>query len=483
MTEIERQYEELKNNTALYEAAMRADLSFFAEEVLGLEIAPHHLEWSEMIRKNKRLAINAPRDHGKSYMFTFAYPIWQVWRNWKPEITSTNSPKYCLGYIFSFSQPAAIKFLRMIKMELMTNPKLQHLVPPENQKDRLWNQTEIKLTNGAEIRAVGFGTFTRGAHPAWAIIDDPLTDETLWSELIRMKDMDYYFSAISGMMVPGSQLVAVGTPFHARDLWGNLSQNPEYVFKKYQAIRPDGSVLWPTRYSKDQLEAKKREIGAIRFSREFLCSPISDEASLFPRALIEGCFEPEWSMPHEYKLNDLVVYTGVDLAMSTSVGADYTVITTIGVDKHGNRWLLDIRWLHGRNFTDQCNEIMQVYKAYRSVRILIEENQMQRVFVDVLRRHSDLPVSGFTTGATKNSLEKGVPMLRVLFENKKFKLPRKTERDRQLVDRLCDELSVFSWIDGKLQGVGGHDDAVMSLWLTNQAIEMGRFSFDFVGLG
>jgi len=42
---------------------------------------------------------------------------------------------------------------------------------------------------------------------------------------------------------------------------------------------------------------------------------------------------------------------------------------------------------------------------------------------------------------------------------------------------VLNELKSFSWIDGKLQGVGSHDDCVMSLWLAVQASRADEFQF------
>ena len=176
---------------------------------------------------------------------------------------------------------------------------------------------------------------------------------------------------------------------------------------------------------------------------------------------------------------DLQVFTGVDFAMSSAVGADFTVITTIGVDKYDNKWILDIRRKKGMGLTEQLRMIQDVYFCYKPNKILLETNQMQRIFLDELVRKTDLPVEGFTTGTNKNSLEKGVPSLQILFENRKFKIARKTERDREITDLLVNELKCFTWMEGKLQGVGAHDDMVMSLWLACECSRSPGFTFSF----
>jgi len=804
----------------LEELMLKTDLGFFAEEMLGIEISDHHTEWSTLVAGHPRLAIEAPRDHGKSFFFSFAYAIWRSYYAWIPPILYSgfkSIPKISMGYIFSNTQDQAIKFLEIIRNELETNPKLQHLVPEK--KDN-WNKTEMRLSNRAVLRARGWGTSVRGAHPCWAICqprgtlvltrrgykkierlvvgdhvwthrgrwkpittigvrlsevvgyklsgsddyewatpehrfygddgffvpvekswvkaplllgeeyesslspsmlkllglflgdgslsntrngkyrkhgiviyvsryekeidqiikdagffpcwadgetcrrvainseplyrlcrtmkakgnsqkrvpflfeslsedklkalvygyylsdgsfvnsrrrageykftsvsrpmlrsfqrilarlgvtsnirvlreskwmeicgrrhlcqrtydlrvgwefgglfgfdykpkriiknkrqciedgfirrrvekivrpkgevevvsftvaddhsysghlvcthncDDVLNDESIYSEITRKKQVDYFFSAVTPMIVPGGQIVVIGTPFHGEDLYQKLSENKSYVFKKYPALDAYERPLWPTRYTKEHLLSKKDEVGSTRFAREYLCEPVSDESSLFPEKILIDCYDYQYEMPNHLTPEDrksLMVFTGVDLALSSTVGADYTVITTLGVDKFKNRWIIDIRRKKGLSMTEQLREIEDVYMNYRPLKVLIEDNGFQRVFRDELVKNTDIPVEGFTTTAhNKNSLEKGVPSLQILFENKKFVIPRKTERDRRITDFLINELKCFTWQDGKLQGLGAHDDCVMSLWIASEACSAYQFSFSFV---
>lgn len=473
-----------------YEQIMlRTDLAYFAEEMLDMEISDHHKAWSRLVAKFPKLCINAPRDHGKSFMFSFAYVIWRLYYNWIPEFPPGSDfksiPRVSIGYIFSNTQDQAIKLLDLVKTEIQNNEKLRHLEPTDS--DATWAKQEIKCSNGAVARARGYGVSVRGAHPVWIICDDVLTDETIYSELIRRKQVDYYFSAITPMLIPGGQLIAVGTPFHVQDLYEELKTNPQYYFSRFPALDElsETKPLWPTRYTFDMLTARKGEVGSTRFAREYMCTPINDDSSLFPDRILRDCYDTTYEMPTFLTTEDrkhLQIFTGVDLAMSATVGADFTVITTIGLDRNKNRWILDIRRKKGQTMSEQLREIQDVGKTYKPLKILIEDNAFQRVFRDELVKNTDLPVEGFTTTAhNKNSAERGVPSLQVLFENKKWVIPRKTERDRRITDVLVNELRNFTWVDGKLQGLGAHDDCVMSLFLANEACQSYQFSFNFVG--
>lgn len=468
------------------EVLLRSDLSYFAEEILDMEVSHHHKTWSHLVGRHKKLCIEAPRDHGKSYMFSFAYAIWRAYFNWipamPPGVLMKSIPRISVGYIFSNTQDQAIKLLALVKEEIEANPKLQHLIPYDKS---IWSKTEIKLSNRAQIRARGWGQSVRGAHPVWIVCDDVLNDETIYSEVTRTKQVDYFFSAVTPMLVPNGQLAVVGTPFHQEDLYQRLNENKAYHFYRSPAIDEHGNALWPTRYTKKALMDRKEEVGSTRFAREYLCLPISDESSLFPEKILAQCYDHQYEMPTFATVQDrkeLRIYTGVDLAMSSTVGADFTVITTIGVDQFKNRWLLDIRRKKGLSMMEQLREIDDVNRNFRPIKVLIEDNAFQRIFRDELIRNTDIPVEGFTTTAhKKNALDRGVPSLQIMFENKKFVIPRKTQRCRDITDKLINELKCFTWVDGKLQGLGAHDDCVMSLWLANEACASHGFNFSFVG--
>jgi len=462
------------------------DCALFAREILSgpherpynghFLLGPHHLEWSELVRKHKRICVLASRDHGKTFFFDFAFPIWRA-------VMQPGGS----GFIFSATQDQAVRILADVKQELETNAKLQYLVPDTSAggKGKKWSSTAIQLTNGHRIYARGFGTRVRGAHPNWLVVDDALNDETAYSEVVRKKQIEYFYTAVSNMITPNGMIIVVGTPFHSCDLYGDLAQNDEYTFRRYQALNgPDEEPLWPARYDKARLLAKRKEIGTIRFTREFQGLPIADDMSLFPQFLFQGAptevFTLTLGMPKEvYERLGVTIYMGVDFAMSSSAAADYTVIWTMGVDKWGNRWIIDIERGKGLPYQTQLSMINATGRKYDPALVFLESNQMQRIFGDELIRTTDLPIKKFVTGAQKNTLDKGVPSLRTLLENGKFRIPRGDKRSIEVTNIWIEEMRSFTWVEGALKSVGSHDDLAMALWVCDQAIRAGGFSFDF----
>jgi len=315
-------------------------------------------------------------------------------------------------------------------------------------------------------------------------------DSLIWLEVKRIDDgeaftVDFVLDGDHSFVTNG--IISHNTPFHMADLYAELAENKRYYFARFQAlVGKEETPLWPSRYNKKQLEAKREEIGVIRFTREFQCEPIGDSMSLFPLYLFQGsrveCLTLTLGMAKAYwEALDVTIYMGVDFAMSASVKADFTVIWVMGLDKLGNRWIIDIHRHKGMAYQEQLSLINTVGKKYDPALVFLEANQMQRIFGDELIRTTDLPIHKYVTGAEKNTLDKGVPSLRVLLENGKFKIPRGDAHSVELTDIWINEMRAFTWVDGGMESVGTHDDTVMGCWICDQAIRAGGFTFDFGG--
>jgi hypothetical protein len=487
---------------------LHAYLPFYCSEVLRgppeyggkFILGSHHVQWGDAANADTRILIQAARDHGKSKFWCFGYPLWMSDRR-KPGR---------VGYIFSASASQAEEHLEHIRQEIVgggenggPNPKLQHLLDHRGGRSRFPKDSArtLKFANNSEIRARGFGTRVRGGHPWWAVADDVGNDEWIWSQAVRDKDNDYFLSALRPMIVPGGQLIVVGTPFHSLDLYRILEDTGVYTVIKNPAIT-NGVALWPQRYNLARLAITKREMGSsLRFSREYLCEPISDEASLFPAYLFDA---PGIKQPYmlglpasHWKQLGMETYMGVDLAMSTSAGADFLVCFVMAVDHNGDRYIADIVRRKGLGFQAQIDLITQVSARYDCNLVFCEANQYQRVVSDEIVRTSDTPIKAFyTTGkrkttasrlgmsqtysANKSALDQGVPNLRMLLENGKLRLPWHPDT-RPAVQNWIGEMQAFGWADGKLQGVGSHDDTVMAMWICDHACRIGGTSRSFLG--
>jgi hypothetical protein len=434
---------------------------------------PHHLQWDKLVTQHDRVCILASRGLGKTFFFSEAYAIWRaIYRPGK------------LTFILSAASAQAEEVLQHIKEEVESNPKLRWLLPSRvARKGSSWNKSQVIFSNGSRIVTAGFGTKKRGLHPDCIIVDDGLTDESAYSPTVRRKTNNYFFTAITNMVNPGGQIITVGTPFAIKDLYGELKANPAYVHRVFPAIK-DGIPLFPQRFNLQYLQDKLAEIGSIRFGQEIECVPMSDDASLFPMHLFQHerveMKQLKLGMPYDFWADAGVeLYMGVDFALSSGVGADYMVIFVMGVDAAGVRYWVDIERHKGMPYQQQLSLINKMARKYEVGLAVLEANQAQRIFGDELINQTDLPIKKYNTGVEKHSLSKGIPSLRVLFENYKMRIPRGDRHSIEMTDIVIEELHNWTYVDGRLENIGEHDDTSMGMLMSNIAVKSGAFSASF----
>ena len=109
---------------------------------------------------------------------------------------------------------------------------------------------ESVYANGSRVTAAGAGKAVRGKHPDRIIGDDVLTEAGCLTAHQRAKTSSWWFGTVGGMSHPGTtrpvrglgrvsfpptQVILVGTPFHAEDLLMSMRTNAVWHFRRYAA--------------------------------------------------------------------------------------------------------------------------------------------------------------------------------------------------------------------------------------------------------
>lgn len=487
---------------SLEEILRNKNLTYFITSVLpDFQLGWHHLEWGDLVMMYNKLCIEAARDHGKSYYFSNAYAIWQLYKYAAPKRgiynarpTTANSNR---GYLFSFSLQQSVDLMEILKGTIESSDILKERLYPEGGKSGgTWASTNIMCKNGARLTCKGFGSSVRGAHPYWIIVDDGLKDNVIYSQLQRQKSIDYFHSVIMNMLVPGGQIIVVGTPFHANDLYGDLksksiqatgNKNGWFVIE-YPAIFPDGKILWPQRWGFRDLMDKRATQGNIIFSRENLCRPITNESSIFPLKVLERSLVRMENYVlvrnrDDFPIKFTKVVVGCDFARSANVGADYTVFTVWGVDDAtGERWLLYFYREKGLTFHEQMQVLKGINQRFRPDTMILEQNVFQEIFVEEGARQG-LPVVGHTTGIDKFDLKSGWPGLAIDFERGKIHIPIGDKHSQDVKDLIFSDLGSVAFTDKGLESVGEHDDISSSFWLAKLGANLITTGFKYTWIG
>lgn len=467
------------------------NITYFITSVMpDFQMSWHHLEWGDLVHHHNKLCIEAARDHGKSYYFSNAYAIWQLYRYSPPKVqqfskrpSKSNSNR---GFLFSFSLQQAVDLIEILKGTIEGNDTLRERLMPANTKEGAWDSTNIVCKNGARLTGKGFGSSVRGAHPYWIIVDDGLKDNVIYSQLQRQKSIDYFHSVIMNMLVPGGQIIVVGTPFHANDLYGDLKTKKGWFVIEYPAIFPDGRILWPQRWSFRDLLDKKNTQGNIIFSRENLCRPIVSDSSIFPLSILKrGLVRMEnytlVSSRDDFPIRFAKVVTGCDFSISANVGADYFCFSTFGIDEDNGMWLLNMKLGKGKTYDEQLQILKGINVRFRPDVMVFESNVFQQIFTEGATKYG-MPVVPHNTGAEKNDLSKGWMQISVLFERGLMHIPYGDKYSQDIKDIIFEQLGSVAFTDkGGLESVGSNDDCCSSMWLASLGRNItntgGKFDF------
>ena len=433
----------------------KTSFPYFFQNVLGMMFPKYMEEWLETMQKTDRTVIICSRDHGKS-VFMHCWVVWNL---------VFQEPPYQMLYISS-NQKQTLVHMREID-RYFNHPALKKFRP-----SRGWAIGNIQLTNGNAILERSVGSQIRGLHPQEIIIDDPLKEFSL-SGIQRVTD--WFFGDMIPTLHHTSNLRMIGTPFTYTDIFAQLEDNAAYTVRKYPCLNSLNEPLWPARWDFDALMQRKAEIGSLKFTREYLCVPISTGTALFNPEFVEKCKNKDYVLKlGNRKEKGYRYYVGVDPAISTD--GDYNVITVLEVDDDQNKTIVHVDRAKNVDFRENIEKIKIIGKIFQPEEILYETNTFAKAFTQELRSVSDLNVRDFNT--TRKNKQEIILSLQMNIENEKLNLPYGDAASRRVTNMIIEELSMFSiTASGRFEGVGAHDDLVMSLALANAASQQRGATF------
>lgn len=285
----------------------------------------------------------APRDHAKSTAFTFDYILAEV---------CFRSSDYVI--LIGSTEDKAAEQLSNISEELHNNVDLRRdFFIKEFETDQ---KTEIIvvcedghrfriLARGAEQKIRG--AMWNGKRPNLIVCDDMEDDEQVESKERRAKFRRWFFRAAKQSLSKSGKIRVHGTILHEDSLLMRLYKNKMWRFKFYKAhesYNDFSNILWPQRWTKQQLRDKQKEFeedgDSAGYAQEYLNDP-QDQADSY---LKPDQFRP---MTEDDKAEEKLYYAGCDFAISKSDRANRTSLTVGGkgigpltyiVSQHVDRW-------------------------------------------------------------------------------------------------------------------------------------------------
>ena len=280
-----------------------------------------------------RLMIFAPPGSAKSTYASILHPPWHF----------AAHPSHCV-IAASHTAELAEKWGRRVRNIIAEHSAVLGVsLAPDSQAAGRW-----ETDHGGEYFAAGVGGAIAGRRADLVVIDDPIRSrEDADSETVRDKIWDWYKSDLYTRLKPGGRIVLIQTRWHEDDLAGRLLADMAAGGDHWEVIslpalaeandplgRVLGEPLWPEWEDAENLERKRRAVGARDWSALYQQRPAPEDGDYFKK---------EWLKPYDIApaTSLMRIYGGSDYAV-TADGGDYTVHVVVGLDPEGRMYLLDL---------------------------------------------------------------------------------------------------------------------------------------------
>ena len=508
------------SNAQLY-SFCRDDFKSFMEAIVGLKNEPFHNELDDNISSvdHRKIAISAARGHGKSAHISIGLPLWLMANNHNLRIllissTAQVSKSFLSEVVGHIDRNDEYKLYSKFvdPMQLGVIPRVKNWAKMREH----WSSDSIVIDRDQlnlkdpTINAVGLFGSILSKRADVIICDDIVTQENSATEIQRKKVIDWIYTTIMPVLVPGGQFIYLGNTWHQDDLVARLMHDPQFDYKKKmaaiisesthpelwerwaqfimdesheiverrmnaeewyranQAAMDEGvKVLWPTRYPYSELYLM-RLANPYAFARMYQCDPSDRPDQRFKDAWLDAACKKgknlRLGLGKRENFEMEIVTEGVDLAISEESGSDDTALLILDKVKYskvegikmGDIIVRDI--IRGKMSPNQVKEnIKSHHEQVKPDGIRVETVAYQ----EAIQRDLDemgVPVRGYKTGGEKKDPFIGINSLAIYAELGKLVLPfdNTDPRTINLISQLVNEMRAFP---------DGHTgDSLMALW-------------------
>jgi len=361
------------------------DYFFFDSELKDPEF---HKEIIDLVDSDEKfVAVAAPRGHAKTTRVSIRHNLWLMLNAMEP---------YVLLVEDTYTQ--AVSVVAAIRYQVENNEKLRGIYKPQIIKSTEDDLIIETIYGRSRIVAKGTGQSLRGIiderenRPTLIVCDDLEDDERVRNVELRAQDWEWFWRVLLPAMSRSGRVRVLGTIMHRDSLLNRLIGLEDWKTLRFSAVIKEGVSLWPEHLTYDELMAmldKYRSANqAHTFYCEYLNNPIDPDN-------IE--FKSEWiqivSLTQK-TLEDLIVTSTVDLAISKKEDACWTAITTCswGRTNPPTMYVLDVR--RGRwDVYETIEQLFKVKNAFGSSKFGIEkvayQAALQQVFAMEQQRRQD----------------------------------------------------------------------------------------------
>lgn len=240
-------------------------------------------------RGDKLSSLKAPRGFAKTAIKCNLVPLYQA-------LVEPKTFNFYLNVQANDEKGLAVN--RAIKQELEDNEVLR-LVYGDQITGR-WTDQEFLLKNGVVFKSVGAGVSLRGLQfrnrrPDYVIVDDLYNEDDIHNNEATARKNDWLKGTLYKILSKSrrSAFHVQGTAINAMDILTQMEKWPGCVSKTFQAVKPDGTSLWPQLYTVQELKDDRERMGSIIYNREMMNLCQDDTEAIVKHAWLKNWeFDP-----------------------------------------------------------------------------------------------------------------------------------------------------------------------------------------------
>lgn len=294
-----------------------AEFAFRDAEGRPLRQGTIHRQLHHFLSQQPRALIELPRDHGKT-MQVMIRILWELGHR-----------PWLRVKIVCATDALAIERGRFLRDSISDNPRVR-LVFPGLLPGTPWTPERFTVRRpteivGPSVTALGIDSAATGTRADLLVCDDIVDVRALISRADRERVKTLFRENLMNLLEPDGRVWCVFTPWHRDDLNAELKRNPAFALFR-RAIGPDLEPIWPERWSRQQLQARLREIGEHSFARAYQLQSISEDDVVIPRRAVQFWHEPAPAAS--------VTVLAIDPAVSSRQTADASALVVLTQDEH-----------------------------------------------------------------------------------------------------------------------------------------------------
>jgi len=392
-------------------------------------LAPHQNRLIRTWESHRRSVQLAPSGFAKSTVFA-CYLAWRIGRD----------PSTRIG-LLSATKEQAVRLLRLIVI-VMQGDEFRRLFPgvaiDRSTADELTVTGRPQTMKDANVLAGGFELSSMlGARFDIAACDDVVTRESCRTKQAR--DAAYQgFLAVTGSRVgPTGEIHLVNTAEHSDDIPHRLAQLPGWTMQKYPGLDSRGRSTFPARFSIEEIDRKRNELGPIGFRRALMCEPIDASTLVFSAEVIDMAKAAGLS-PYLSAIGGRGII-GVDPAWTTGAQSDESGIVHVSIDGNGVRHVVHVEGLrvHHDKLIDR---VVALARANRAT-VYVESNGAGGVIAGAIGKQ--VPCKALNTNATSKRAR--VEALSAELASNRWAFSQPLGAPNEELKKLIDDLETFSF--------------------------------------